>query len=105
MAISVRRLSSGYWHIRGVGPCNYAQPPIEERLLSNERAACLSGADALVRVGQTCGNCKHAETVTEGTQSMLLCKNDDALGSFKDRDWSVDPDDGCIKGWATREAE
>lgn len=24
---SVRRLSSGYWHIRGEGPCNWAQPP------------------------------------------------------------------------------
>jgi len=25
--ISVRRLESGYWHVRGVGPCNWAQPP------------------------------------------------------------------------------
>lgn len=24
--IEVRQLESGYWHIRGVGPCNYAQP-------------------------------------------------------------------------------
>lgn len=26
-AITVRRLSTGYYHIRGVGPCNWAQPP------------------------------------------------------------------------------
>lgn len=25
--ISVRRLSSGFSHIRGRGPCNWAQPP------------------------------------------------------------------------------
>lgn len=25
--ISVKRLESGYWHIRGQGPCNWAQPP------------------------------------------------------------------------------
>ena len=25
--IRTTRLSSGYWHIRGVGPCNYSQPP------------------------------------------------------------------------------
>lgn len=25
-AITIRKLSSGYWHIRGVGPCNWAQP-------------------------------------------------------------------------------
>lgn len=25
--ITVKRLSSGYFHIRGVGPCNWAQPP------------------------------------------------------------------------------
>lgn len=24
--ITVRRLDSGYWHVRGVGPCNWAQP-------------------------------------------------------------------------------
>ena len=27
MQISVRQLPSGWWHIRGVGPCNWAQPP------------------------------------------------------------------------------
>ena len=25
--ITMRRLESGYVHIRGVGPCNWAQPP------------------------------------------------------------------------------
>lgn len=25
--ISVTRLDSGYYHIRGVGPCNWSQPP------------------------------------------------------------------------------
>ena len=25
--IEMTRLSSGYWHIRGFGPCNWAQPP------------------------------------------------------------------------------
>lgn len=25
--ITARKLESGWWHIRGVGPCNYAQPP------------------------------------------------------------------------------
>lgn len=28
MSITVERLPSGYWHIRGVGPCNWAQPPL-----------------------------------------------------------------------------
>jgi hypothetical protein len=23
----IRPLDSGYWHIRGEGPCNWAQPP------------------------------------------------------------------------------
>lgn len=26
--ISVQQLPSGYWHIRGRGSCNWAQPPI-----------------------------------------------------------------------------
>lgn len=26
MIITVRRLSGGYYHIRGKGPCNWAQP-------------------------------------------------------------------------------
>jgi hypothetical protein len=25
--VSVRRLESGFYHVRGVGPCNWAQPP------------------------------------------------------------------------------
>ena len=25
--ITVARLSSGYFHVRGMGPCNWAQPP------------------------------------------------------------------------------
>ena len=25
--IIIQRLESGYWHIRGNGPCNWAQPP------------------------------------------------------------------------------
>lgn len=24
--VTVKRLSSGYYHLRGVGPCNWAQP-------------------------------------------------------------------------------
>ena len=25
--VRVRKLESGYWHVRGFGPCNWAQPP------------------------------------------------------------------------------
>ena len=25
--ITARQLPSGYWHVRGRGPCNYSQPP------------------------------------------------------------------------------
>ncbi len=25
--IRARKLSSGYWHVRGTGPCNWSQPP------------------------------------------------------------------------------
>ena len=25
--VSIRRLSTGYWHIRGKGPCEWTQPP------------------------------------------------------------------------------
>ena len=25
--IAIRRLESGYWHLRGTGPCEWAQPP------------------------------------------------------------------------------
>jgi len=27
MTITITQLPSGYWHIRGRGPCNWAQPP------------------------------------------------------------------------------
>lgn len=27
MTITTRRLESGYWHVRGQGPCNWSQPP------------------------------------------------------------------------------
>jgi hypothetical protein len=27
VSIQVRRLDSGYWHVRGQGPCNWSQPP------------------------------------------------------------------------------
>jgi len=26
--LEIKQLPSGYWHIRGVGPCNWTQPPI-----------------------------------------------------------------------------
>lgn len=35
-AVTVQRLDSGYYHIRGVGPCNWAQPaawPCDEATL------------------------------------------------------------------------
>lgn len=25
--LNVKQLPSGWWHIRGAGPCNYTQPP------------------------------------------------------------------------------
>ena len=25
--LTIKKLTSGYWHIRGEGPCNWAQPP------------------------------------------------------------------------------
>lgn len=28
MHIDVKRLDSGHWHVRGHGPCNWAQPPV-----------------------------------------------------------------------------
>lgn len=27
MNLVIKQLSSGYWHIRGNGPCEWAQPP------------------------------------------------------------------------------
>lgn len=28
MTLTIRRLDSGYWHVRGRGPCNWTQPPV-----------------------------------------------------------------------------
>jgi hypothetical protein len=30
--ISIKRLTTGYWHARGNGPCEWAQWPVGERL-------------------------------------------------------------------------
>lgn len=27
MSVTARRLESGWWHVRGTGPCEWAQPP------------------------------------------------------------------------------
>ena len=38
MRILVHRLDSGYYHVRGEGPCNWAQPPFwpcDEQTLRN----------------------------------------------------------------------
>ena len=60
MSIVVKRLQSGYYHVRGNGPCNWAQPetwPCDEDHLRAHafpeaseqfiRAAILSGAERL----------------------------------------------------------
>lgn len=58
-------------------------------------AACLSGADALVRAKQCCGNCRHFASITPGAvRGFCLVFADGRM-----------PDDACRKGWATREAE
>lgn len=28
MNLDIRRLDSGWWHVRGRGPCNWTQPPV-----------------------------------------------------------------------------
>jgi hypothetical protein len=36
MILTTKQLSSGYWHIRGVGPCNWTQPshwPCSEEMI------------------------------------------------------------------------
>lgn len=36
MSLQIRKLESGYFHIRGLGPCNWAQPkhwPCDEETL------------------------------------------------------------------------
>ena len=58
MTISVKRLPSGYWHIRGKGVCNWTQPqwwPCSEQEI---RAAAFSEAgesflEEVVRVAGT----------------------------------------------------
>jgi hypothetical protein len=51
--ITVRRLSSGYYHVRGRGPCNWSQPPrwpcSEEEL--REHAFPEAGEEFLRRAG------------------------------------------------------
>lgn len=56
---------------------------------------------ALSQPARTCGSCQHAQK----TENVLLCRNQDAMGSFVATDWSVDPDDGCLKHWTPRETE
>lgn len=50
MKISVKKLESGYYHIRGEGPCNWAQPnawPCSEEML--RRSAFPEASEAFVR--------------------------------------------------------
>lgn len=50
MKITVKRLESGYWHIRGVGPNNWAQPPhwpaTEDELREH---ACSESGESFIR--------------------------------------------------------
>lgn len=50
MKIHVKRLSSGYWHIRGDGPCNWTQPPTwpcdEETIRAH---ACLEAGERFLQ--------------------------------------------------------
>lgn len=51
MKITVTRLSSGFYHVRGVGPCNWAQPttwPCAEEEL--RRCAFPEASEAFIRV-------------------------------------------------------
>ena len=44
------RLESGYWHIRGEGPCNWAQPPVwpcDEKTLRDH--AFLEASEEFIR--------------------------------------------------------
>ena len=65
-----------------------------------EAAACLSGADALVRAKQTCGNCRYNRPSEDN--SRRVCSNQDSIAHNAFR---LSADDACRKGWATREAE
>jgi len=66
-----------------------------------ESAACLAGADALVRDARTCGNCRHFwpwdRTAMAGTGDCHHHK-------FRGRMNGLADTFGC-KAWATREAE
>lgn len=42
--IVIKRLSSGYWHIRGVGPCNWAQAERLPETLDTMRASAFPEA-------------------------------------------------------------
>ena len=48
--ITVRQLESGYWHVRGIGPCNWVQPkrwPCDEAEL--RRSAFPEASEAFIR--------------------------------------------------------
>jgi hypothetical protein len=53
--IDVRRLPSGYWHVRGRGPCNWSQPinwPCSEEMLRHYAGPGASEefiADAMIK--------------------------------------------------------
>lgn len=62
MKILVNQLESGWWHIRGAGPCNWTQPPCwpatEDQIKSHAfseaseeflRAAATASAEAIER--------------------------------------------------------
>ena len=46
MNIEIRRLESGYWHIRGEGPCNWAQLRCSPSELHSETIAAGVRRDA-----------------------------------------------------------
>ena len=52
MTLTIKRLPSGYWHIRGSGPCNWAQPPFFpcDNLTLREHAFCQAGETFLQEV-------------------------------------------------------
>lgn len=65
MGITVRRLPSGHWHVRGEGPCNWTQPtrwPATEAELREH--AFTQASDAFLRAAadlaaRSCGRCGH----------------------------------------------
>lgn len=61
MTISAKRLASGYWHIRGDGPCNWAQPPTwpcSESVLREH--AFPEASEAFIRAAQGVRAVRHA---------------------------------------------